>query len=181
MRVYPGVLEDSSCGRSTIRGAVVRVSARNRRPILLKRPVQRLYPLEVKSSDPQELSCAGEEVGNGSAPHKRLLIQKTLLSLLLPRQSRRTAARLADERRRACIEDSWPRCWSTQGRMLGTEHWTNWVVLLLDECNAVYLSKYSLSELYFNTDRLLFNGLWYSLAAQQVFVAIANPDSLSFG
>ena len=46
-----------------------------------------------------------------------------------------------------------------------------------------YLSKYSLSELYFNTDRLLieFNGLWYSLAARQVFVAIANPDSLLFG
>ena len=46
-----------------------------------------------------------------------------------------------------------------------------------------YLSKYSLSELYFNTDRLLieFNGLWYSLAARQVFVAIANPDSPSFG
>ena len=46
-----------------------------------------------------------------------------------------------------------------------------------------YLSKYSLSELYFNTDRLLieFNGLWYSLAARQVLVAIANPDSLSFG
>ena len=46
-----------------------------------------------------------------------------------------------------------------------------------------YLSKYSLLELYFNTDRLLieFNGLWYSLAARQVFVAIANPDSLSFG
>ena len=40
-----------------------------------------------------------------------------------------------------------------------------------------YLSKYSLSEVYFNTDRLLikFNGLWYnSLAARQVFVAIAN-------
>ena len=46
-----------------------------------------------------------------------------------------------------------------------------------------YLSKYSLSEVYFNTDRLLieFNGLWYSLAARQVFVAIANPDSLSLG
>ena len=46
-----------------------------------------------------------------------------------------------------------------------------------------YLSKYSLSELYFNTDWLLieFNGLWYSLAARQVFVAIANPNSLSFG
>ena len=46
-----------------------------------------------------------------------------------------------------------------------------------------YLPKYSLSEVYFNTDRLLieFNGLSYSLAARQVFVAIANPDSLSFG
>ena len=45
------------------------------------------------------------------------------------------------------------------------------------------ISKYSLSEVYFNTHRLLieFNGLWYSLAARQVFVAIANPDSLSFG
>ena len=46
-----------------------------------------------------------------------------------------------------------------------------------------YLPKYSLSEVYSNTDRLLieFNGLWYSLVARQVFVAIANPDSLSFG
>ena len=46
-----------------------------------------------------------------------------------------------------------------------------------------YLSKYSLSEVYLNIHRLLieFNGLWYSLAARQVFVAIANPDSLSFG
>ena len=45
------------------------------------------------------------------------------------------------------------------------------------------LPKYSLSAVYSNTDRLLveFNGLWYSLAARQVFVAIANPDSLSFG
>ena len=41
-----------------------------------------------------------------------------------------------------------------------------------------YVPKYSLSEVYFNmSDRLLikFNGLWYSLAARQVFVAIANP------
>ena len=46
-----------------------------------------------------------------------------------------------------------------------------------------YLPKYSLSEVYFNRDRLLieFNGLWYSLAARQVFAAIANPDSLLFG
>ena len=45
------------------------------------------------------------------------------------------------------------------------------------------LPKYSLSEVQFNTDRLLieFNGLWYSLAARQVFVAITNPDNLSFG
>ena len=41
-----------------------------------------------------------------------------------------------------------------------------------------YLPKYSL----FNTDRLLieFNGLWYSLAARQVFVAIANPGVSAF-
>ena len=46
-----------------------------------------------------------------------------------------------------------------------------------------YLPKYSLLKVCFNTDRFLieFNGLWYSLAARQVFVAIANPDSLSFG
>ena len=46
-----------------------------------------------------------------------------------------------------------------------------------------YLPKYSLSEVQFNTDRLLieFNGFWYSLAARQVFVAITNPDNLSFG
>ena len=46
-----------------------------------------------------------------------------------------------------------------------------------------YLPKYSLSEVYSNTDRLLieFNDLWYSLAARQVFVAIAIPESLSFG
>ena len=43
-----------------------------------------------------------------------------------------------------------------------------------------YLPKYSLSEVYSNTD-IEFNGLWYSLAARQVFMAIANPDSLSFG
>ena len=43
-----------------------------------------------------------------------------------------------------------------------------------------FLSKYSLSGVYFNTYRLLieFKGLWYSLAARQVFVAIANPVSL---
>ena len=45
-----------------------------------------------------------------------------------------------------------------------------------------YLSKYSLSEVYLNTHRLLieFNGLWYSLAARQVFVPTANRDSLLF-
>ena len=55
-----------------------------------------------------------------------------------------------------------------------------WVVVSLEP--IFYLTKYSLSELYFNTDRLLieFNGLWYSLAAQQVFVTMANPDSLLF-
>ena len=60
------------------------------------------------------------------------------------------------------------------------------VVVSIKKKSTVFLEPifyHSLSELYFNADRLLieFNGLWYSLAARQVFVAIANPDSLSFG
>ena len=45
--------------------------------------------------------------------------------------------------------------------------------------------KYSLSELHFNTGRLLFefSGLQYQyhFAAWQVFVAFANPASVPFG
>ena len=43
--------------------------------------------------------------------------------------------------------------------------------------------KLSLSELHFNTGRLLFqfNGLQYRFAARQVLVAFANPVSVSFG
>ena len=45
------------------------------------------------------------------------------------------------------------------------------------------LKKYSLSDVHFNTGRLLFevNGLQYRFAAGQVFVAFANPVSVSFG
>ena len=59
----------------------------------------------------------------------------------------------------------------------------SWCLYIVVSLDFLYLPKYSLSEVYFNTDRLLieFNGLSYSLAARQVFVAIANPDSLSFG
>ena len=41
----------------------------------------------------------------------------------------------------------------------------------------------SLSEVHFNTGRLLFefNGLQYCFAAGQVFVGFANPVSVSFG
>ena len=43
-----------------------------------------------------------------------------------------------------------------------------------------YLSKYSLSDTHFNTERLLFefNRLQYTLAAPEVFVSSANPVSL---
>ena len=49
--------------------------------------------------------------------------------------------------------------------------------------NQSFISKNIHFERSILTDRLLieFNSLWYSLAARQVFVAIANPDSLSFG
>ena len=45
------------------------------------------------------------------------------------------------------------------------------------------LKKYSLSEVHFNTGRFLFefNGLQYRFVAGQVFVAFANPVSVSFG
>ena len=43
--------------------------------------------------------------------------------------------------------------------------------------------KLSLSEVHFNTGRLLFkfNGLQYHFTAGQVFVAFVNPVSVSFG
>ena len=46
--------------------------------------------------------------------------------------------------------------------------------------NFLNLSKYSLSEVHSNTGRLLFkfNHLQYTLAAPEVFVALANPVSL---
>ena len=71
-----------------------------------------------------------------------------------------------------------------RGYVIGRGVYYIYYYILLYICKTFfYLSKYSLSEVYFNTDRLLieFNGLWYSLVARQVFVAIANPDSLSFG
>ena len=45
------------------------------------------------------------------------------------------------------------------------------------------LKIYSLSEVYFSTGRCLFefNGLQYCFAAEQVFVAFANPVSVLFG
>ena len=46
-----------------------------------------------------------------------------------------------------------------------------------------YLSKYSLSDIHFNTGRLLFefNRLQYTLAAPEIFVSSANPVSLPSG
>ena len=49
----------------------------------------------------------------------------------------------------------------------------------------IYIEKNlnSLSEVHFNTGRLLFefNGLQYSFATRPVFVAFANPASVPFG
>ena len=45
------------------------------------------------------------------------------------------------------------------------------------------LKKYSLSEVHFDTGRLLFefNGLQYHFAAGQIFVAFANLANVPFG
>ena len=62
-----------------------------------------------------------------------------------------------------------------RGYVIGRGVYYIYIVIYLQN---FFLSFKILSEVYFNTDRLLieFNGLWYSLAARQVFVAIANPD-----
>ena len=75
------------------------------------------------------------------------------------------------------------RACAARGKVISRDVLVSWWCLYIYTFFGANLLSYSLSEVYFNTHRLLikFNGLWYSLAAQQVFVAIANPDSLSLG
>ena len=92
-------VEDIIKGRDgRIRGATVRLPVKGSRSILLRRPLQLLYPLEVNSqasvNDPvnrTEVSdgTTGDKVGVHAAP--------TL------RQSQRAAAKQADSRRKACM------------------------------------------------------------------------------
>ena len=55
--------------------------------------------------------------------------------------------------------------------------------VLMSKKKILNLSKYSLSEVHFNTGRFLFefNRLQYTLAASEVFVAFVNPVSLPSG
>ena len=55
------------------------------------------------------------------------------------------------------------------------------IISLCRTCAVIAFLKLSLSEVHFNTGRLLFefNGLQYSLAAGEVFVTFANPVSLT--
>ena len=61
--------------------------------------------------------------------------------------------------------------------------WTGLYIIIVSAKIILKLKKYSLSEVHFNTGRLLFkfNGLQYCFAAGQVFVAFANSGSVSFG
>lgn len=115
-----GRIQEVMMGRDgQIRGATVRMAVRDRQQVLLRRPIQLLYPLEVKCQDnretppseaeepekatnkvsPPALSHNEPTVGGGNADHP----PETR------RRSQRVAAQRADERRKACmfeLEDS---------------------------------------------------------------------------
>ena len=57
-----------------------------------------------------------------------------------------------------------------------------YILYIVSAKKFLKLKKYSLSEVHFNTGRLLFefNGLQYRFAAGQVFMAFANPVSVSW-
>ena len=92
------------------RGAVVRTMTKDGQPVLLRRPIQLLYPLEVgslepateKTSDPMAVMLPSEKSpteadGEGTIEEDMDTTHKPL------RRSRRVAAQQGDERRKACM------------------------------------------------------------------------------
>ena len=114
-----GRIQEVMKGRDgQVRGATVRMANRDRQQVLLHRPIQLLYPLEVECVDDEQTVHSGTEDPEDSAGG----IQKPPLAdestdgdgntnnqPETQRRSRRAAAQQADERRKACmfqLEDS---------------------------------------------------------------------------
>lgn len=80
-----------------VRGATIRVKSTNRRASTLRRPVQRLYPLEINSED--------EPVAMGNNENSALNPTDEHNEQIQPRRNpRRAAAVESERRRRATIE-----------------------------------------------------------------------------
>ena len=90
-----------------IRGATVKMANKDGREVLLSRPIQLLYPLEVRSQEPT--SKEDEIVDNpGDVPDDvevSTLSDKAveLTTSKTPSRTQRAAARRADVRRKACM------------------------------------------------------------------------------
>ena len=99
-----GRIQETIAGRDgRTRGAVVKVASRNRQHSLLRRPVQLLYPLEVRSPHAAQVS---NEPGPEAMSQEDSFPTDTLQD---PpdreprRRSQRSAARQANDRRKACM------------------------------------------------------------------------------
>ena len=84
-----GIVEELMGRDDEVRGAVIRVSNKNKSK-LLRRPVQRLYPLEVKDPKPDGKDKETVE----SSPQTRELEDRVVENRVIeePRRSRRVAA-----------------------------------------------------------------------------------------
>lgn len=82
-----------------VRGATIRVKSKNRRSSTLRRPIQLLYPLEIRSEDE---SVASDDHGGPAVNHAAEDFQQPIQ----PRRNpRRAAAVESERRRRAWIEE----------------------------------------------------------------------------
>ena len=90
------------------RGATVRMATRDRQQVLLRRPIQLLYPLELKSADDKpsaEESRDAESVRDSKEPPVDTTSESEVADTPIEtqRRPRRVAAQLGDERRKACM------------------------------------------------------------------------------
>ena len=94
-------VQDVITGRDRkIRGAVVKIFAKDRQPTLLHRPLQLLYPMEVHSNDDKndgKQDTRIEETLDNSHNDTKILKESTTLE-----RPQRVAATRANERRQAC-------------------------------------------------------------------------------
>ena len=96
-----GRVEEVIAGRDgRVRGAAVRLASRKRQQTLIHRPIQLLYPLEIR--DVQRDSCIGPSNGSMTdEPESQTSSQQEEGSVR--RRSNRIAANQSDDRRRAIM------------------------------------------------------------------------------